>query len=151
MKRVEIIRYLVGLMVFLLFLAGCVPPPQPIDTSVQTSSPATLTPDPCTGWDCPITGVVYEGEVGAGHEVRGAVVKLIHTSYCSPTKGEYEVVTGEDGIFEFEVFLHDTDGFRIVVELDEYEPVSYSFGGFDCLYCACQPIEIVLEAENGNP
>ncbi len=148
MKRVEIIRYLVGLMVFLLFLGGCTTPPQPNDTPVKTSSPPTLTPDPCTGWDCTVTGVVYEGETGSGREVSGAVVKLIQTSYCSPTKGEYEVVTGEDGTFEFEVFLHDTDGFSIEVELEGYQTSEYSFGGFDCLYCSCQPIEIVLRVEN---
>ena len=147
MKRVKSILYFVGLMVFFLFIAGCATPPQPNDTPIQTSSPPTLTPDPCTGWDCTIMGVVYEGEVGSGHEVSGAVVKLIQTSYCSPTKGEYEVVTGADGTFEFEVFLHDTDGFRFEVELDGYEPVSHFFVGFDCLYCSCPPVEIVLETK----
>jgi hypothetical protein len=146
-KREKTMRYLVGLMVFLSFLAGCATPPQSKDMPVQTISPPTFTPDPCTGWDCTITGVVYEGAAESGNEVSGAVVKMFQTSNCSPTKGEQEIVTGEDGTFEFEVFLHDTDSFRIGVELDGHQPGEYSFGGFDCLYCACQPVEIVLEAK----
>jgi hypothetical protein len=150
-KQIKAIQYLVRLVVFLVFLTGCAALPQSNGTPVQTISPPTHTPDPCTGWDCTITGVVYEGEAGSGHEVSGAVVKLIHTSYCSPTKGEQEIVTSEDGVFEFEIFLHDTDGFRIEVELEGYQSGVSSFGGFDCLYCACQPIEIVLEVEKRNP
>lgn len=146
MNQLKVIQYFVRLMVFLLFLTGCATPHQSNDTPVQTISPPTHTPDPCTGWDCTITGIVYEGEAGSGHEVSGAIVRLYQSSYCSPTKGEQEIVTVDDGTFKFEVFLHDTDGFRFEVELDGYEPVSHFFVGFDCLYCSCPPVEIVLEA-----
>jgi len=146
MNRINMVRYLLGLIVFLLSLFGCVTLP-PAETVESSPASASATPDPCTGWDCTLNGVVYEGEAGSGHEVSGAAVKLVHTSYCSPTKGEYEVVTGEDGAFEFEVFLHDTDSFRIEVEFDGYEPASHAFGGFDCLYCSCPAIEIVLESK----
>jgi hypothetical protein len=136
-----------ALLITSLFLAGCVAFPPAETTEPSPSATLTFTPDPCTGWDCTIIGVVYEGTVGSGREVNGAVVKLMHTSYCSPTKGEQEMVTGEDGTFEFKVFLHDTDGFRIEVELEGYQTGEYSFGGFDCLFCSCPPIEIVLEGK----
>ena len=61
------------------------------------------------------------------------------------TAGDHETVTGPDGTFAFDVYLHDTDSFLIEVEHDGYEPTSLLIGGFDCLYCSCPPIEIVLE------
>jgi hypothetical protein len=131
-----------------MFLAGCASPAQ---TATTEPSPtvatlqASATPDPCTGWQCTITGVVYEGTAKSGNEMRGVVVSLSQSSYCSPSRGDQEIIIDDDGVFEFEVFLHDTDGFQIEVELDGYEPANYSFGGFDCLYCSCPPVEIVLQ------
>jgi hypothetical protein len=70
---------------------------------------------------------------------------LSHVSHCSPTRGQQLAHTGPDGRFGFEVFLHDTDTFLIAVEQNGYEPVRQSIGGFDCLYCVCPPVEIVLK------
>jgi hypothetical protein len=75
----------------------------------------------------------------------GIPVELSHLSYCSPTRGQHKTTTSPGGGFGFEVFLHDTDTFLIQVERDGYEPVRRSIGGFDCLYCACPPLEIVLQ------
>lgn len=124
------------------------PPPQPSETPTQTMTTPTFTPTSCTGWHCMIEGVVYEGEVIPGNELGGILVNLSQFSYCSPTMGEHEVVTGEDGTFAFEVYLHDTDSFNVKVELDGYQTWEYAFGGFDCLYCSCPPVEIVLQPEN---
>ena len=88
---------------------------------------------------------MYAGTAEVGNALSGVVVSLSQASHCSPTRGEQEAVTGEDGTFSFEVFLHDTDGFYFKVELDGYQEGVTSFGGFDCLYCACEPVEIVLQ------
>ena len=111
-----------------------------------TEVQATATPDPCTGWWCTLSGIVYADTAAPGHELEGAVVQLSQSSHCSPTKGHHETTTGPDGSFEFEVYLHDTDGFTIRVEWQGYEPASQSFGGFDCLFCSCPPFEIVLKS-----
>lgn len=113
----------------------------------ETSETKTYTPSPdsCTGWNCTLTGVVYAGSANPGNELEGVEVELLQASYCSPTKGEQVALTDSDGIFTFEVFLHDTDGFNFTVELEGYEPAKAKFGGFDCLYCACEPVEIVLQ------
>jgi hypothetical protein len=109
---------------------------------------ATVTPDPCTGWWCTWSGVVYADAAGPGHEVEGAAVRLSQSSYCSPTKGHHETTTGPDGSFEFEIYLHDTDGFTIRVDREGYAPASQSIGGFDCLFCSCPPFEIVLKSSD---
>jgi hypothetical protein len=88
---------------------------------------------------------VYDGTASPGSELAGVLVQLSQASYCSPTRGEQETITDEGGNFAFEVFLHDTDGFNFRVELEGYEAVKTSFGGFDCLFCSCQPVEIVLQ------
>jgi hypothetical protein len=81
----------------------------------------------------------------SGNELAGILVELSHVSFCSPTSGEHETTTGPDGGFGFEVFVHDTDTFGIQVEQEGYEPVRQSVGGFDCLYCTCPLVEVVLE------
>jgi hypothetical protein len=88
---------------------------------------------------------VYAGEANPGSELAGILVELNQYSNCSPTRGEQETITDEGGNFTFEVFLHDTDGFNFRVELEGYELAKTSFGGFDCVFCACQPVEIVLQ------
>ena len=123
--------------------------PKPEATSTTsptvTNEPMISTSDSCTGWNCTLAGVVYADSANPGNELVGVEVELLQASYCSPTKGEQVVTTNADGIFTFEVFLHDTDGFNFTVELEGYEPAKAKFGGFDCLFCACEPVEIVLE------
>ena len=117
----------------------------PTVTHTPTTSPPTFTPDFCIGWHCTITGVVYAETASPGSELAGVLVELNQYSNCSPTRGEQETITDEGGNFAFEVFLHDTDGFNFKVELEGYEPAKTSFGGFDCVFCACQPVEILLQ------
>ena len=130
-----------SLILFALFLTACAAEPTPIE---PTPAEATPTPDPCTGWTCTLEGVVYLNESASGNELAGIPVNFKQVSNCSPTKGEYQAITGEDGRFSFEVFLHDTDGFVFEVNSEGNQPARVKFGGFDCLYCACDPVEIVL-------
>jgi hypothetical protein len=161
MKPKSRVWVFIGLLVLILYLTACAsspptstitpllttPPPKASQTPTQEITTPTFTPTSCTGWSCTIEGVVYAGEAASGKELGGAVVTLSQFSYCSPTHGEQEVVTGEDGTFAFEVYLHDTDSFHFKVELDGYLPGEYSFGGFDCLYCSCSSLEIILQPE----
>jgi hypothetical protein len=128
--------------------------PHPLSTTAAPPVPtATNTPtidslDWCIGWWCTLRGVVYADTASPGNELEGVLVKLSQFSFCSPTSGEHETTTGPDGTFEFDVYLHDTDSFRFQAELEGYEPASKSFGGFDCLYCSCPPVELVLQSSD---
>lgn len=148
----------IGLLGALLLLAGCAGSPratsEPPPNAVSTPQPpphsgstggSTATPDPCTGWNCTLQGVVYSGAAGRENTLAGIQVELSHLSTCSRTRGQHEATTGPEGDFGFELFLHDTDTFSIRVEREGYEPARRSIGGFDCLYCACPPLEIVLQ------
>jgi len=110
-------------------------------------SPPPGSPSACLGWDCTLQGVVYAGEAVPGNEVEGVKVSLSHHSNCSPTEGEHEAVTDSDGVFTFDVYVHDTDFFKFGIEEYGYAPWELSFGGFDCLYCSCNNMEIVLERQ----
>ena len=147
-----------------LFVAGCTAVQytptftyrhtlQPTWTSHPTKMPSS-TPDPtqeffrnCVGWQCFLKGVVYEGTASPGNELAGIAVRLSHHSFCSPTSGEHETTTGINGEFSFPVYVHDTDTFWIEAEIGGFEPVRQSIGGFDCLYCSCPPMMIVLQFE----
>ena len=120
-------------------------PLEPAPAEPAAEEPATPTPDPCTGWTCTLEGAVYLDEATPGNELVGIPVDFTQVSNCSPTRGETQAVTGEDGRFSFEVFLHDTDSFVFDVEAEGYLPVRVKLGGFDCLYCACDPVEILLQ------
>jgi len=151
MKRPRPMRGVLGSVAAALFLPGCVhfeaaPAPADIARLIPTGAP-TFTPDPCTGWWCTATGVVVAETTRSGYESEGATVTLRHTSYCSPTSGQHQATTRPDGRFEFsDVFFHDTDGIRIQVELEGYEPAQWNSTDFGCLYCSCfgSPLEIVL-------
>jgi len=127
-------RQLVSLASILCLLVGCASNVQP-----------TATPTSCTGWDCTLKGVVYVDAISPGNELAGTVVELSHFSNCAPTRGQHTTITGPNGEFEFEVYVHDTDTFRIQIEQDGYEPARQSVGGFDCLFCTCPLFEIVLQ------
>ena len=153
MKRLRLMRGILGSIVVLLFLSGCVileviPAPTSIATPTLTNAP-TFTPDPCTGWWCIVTGVVYAETTHFGNESEGVTVTLHQSSYCSPTSGQHQTTTDPDGRFEFSyVFFHDTDRIRIQVESEGYESAQWDSTDFYCLYCNCfgSPLEIVLHA-----
>jgi hypothetical protein len=150
--KIQLLLKSLASAIMILFLSGCVPStPTAITPDLVTPPPATWTPGPsitptaCTGWNCTLEGVIYADEASPGNELAGVNVHLKQTSWCSPTKGEYETMTEEDGTFRFEVYLHDTDSFLIELAVGGYQPASELIGGFDCLYCACPPIEIILQ------
>jgi hypothetical protein len=138
----------IGLACALFLLTGCTlssgATPGPGVEATSTLQ-AKATPTMCTGWTCTLQGTVYVDAAEPGNKLPGAPVNLTHVSYCSPTTGEHSTVTGLDGTFHFQVYLHDTDTFWFQVEERGYEPVRLSMGGFDCLYCSCPPLEIVLK------
>ena len=159
MRLDQVQRGILPPILALTLLVGCFPSPQttpsqpPVtpNTPTTTDVPTLELGDYCIGWDCALDGVVYAEEASVGNELEGAAILFRHGSYCSPTQGEYEAVTGPDGEFSFEVYLHDTDSFRFNVEVAGYEPAYVSFGGFECLYCSCPPIEIVLQQSGADP
>jgi hypothetical protein len=162
MKR-QLLLKRITCAIITIFLSGCMPsnPMWKTPTSV-TALPPTWTPCPietptvtldptqelfrsCSGWNCSLEGVIYANAASLGNELAGINVHLQQISWCSPTKGEYETITGTDGTFRFDVYLHDTDSFWIELAVEGYQPVRQGIGGFDCLYCACPPIEIILQ------
>ena len=132
------------------------PKPKATHTPTPASAPPlthTPTVDPCTGWPCVVRGIVYVDRVESGNALEGASVTLRQSSYCSPTRGEYQIATGPDGRFEFgQVFFHDTDRIWIQVEAEGYESTRWDSAGFYCLYCSCfgSPIEFVLRTAPGQ-
>jgi hypothetical protein len=121
---------------------------EPVTASAKPTSPMpSLSPTSCTGWTCEITGVVTTGGAVPSDVFASQVVKLHQISWCSPTAGDQEAQIGTDGTFSFEVYLHDTDSFNISVDIPGYQPEKIKFGGFDCLYCSCPPIELSVSQE----
>lgn len=147
MELMQLKLWVVGIMLLLPFLAGC-SLLKAAPTSTPTSiPPSTGTPTSCDGWWCTVRGVVYVGEIVPGNELDNAVVKLGQFSYCSPTKGETQTITGPDGAFEFsDLFFHDTDRVWIEVGSDGAGPRQWDSKGQYCYFCTCfgEPIEIVL-------
>jgi hypothetical protein len=129
---------LIGLM-GCVFLSEIVVPDTPQPSQVPSPTPG------CMGWKCTLQGVVYTGSTSPGNEMGGIEVVLSQYSNCSPTEGQQMVTTDPDGMFEFEVFIHDTDGFIFEIEDPGYVPYKNKFSGFDCLFCSCSHLEIVLE------
>jgi hypothetical protein len=143
LKRRGLVRRVLGCIAVLLLLSGCFPGQA---TLMPTIVP-TSTPDPCTGWRCIISGYVYDEMIQPGNGVGGVAVNLRQISWCSPTSGQHQSTSRANGKFSFPVFIHDTDTFWVEVEIDGYEPVRQSIGGFDCLLCHCPPIEIILKSK----
>jgi hypothetical protein len=156
MKRRRLLQAILGCMVVSWLPTACLKTgaaPTPSTTAIQAPIPTpTFTPDPCTGWWCTITGVVYDETIGLGNEAVGAKVTLHQGSYCSPTRGEQQTTTDLYGTFEFsDVFFHDTDRIRIQIESGGHETAHWDSVDFSCLYCSCfeTHIEIVLHTAAG--
>lgn len=151
-KKRQLLLERVARVIITIFLCGCAPPeptrlsPTLVPTLTVAWTPYLIqTPTVCSGWNCSLEGVVYVNAAGTGNELAGVKVHLQQISWCSPTKGEYETITGTDGTFSFEVYLHDTDTFWIELTVEGYQKVRQAIGGFDCLSCACPPIKIILQ------
>jgi hypothetical protein len=99
----------------------------------------------CQGWNCEITGTLYEGSAESDNQVPQVEISLSQFSYCSPTAGEQNVISGPDGEFSFEVFLHDTDTLTFVIEDHRWDPFQAQVMGMDCLYCSCTPLDLVMD------
>lgn len=117
----------------------------------ETSSP---TPDPCTGWTCEVNGVVYNLSADPGNEVEGINLTLVHSSNCSPTRGEHDAQSAADGSFTFNsIFFHDTDRVQIQLNSTGANQIIWDSVGESCYYCGCfnDQIEIVLSTiENAD-
>jgi hypothetical protein len=74
-------------------------------------------------------------------------IEFEQISNCSPTRGVQVIPVMDDGSFTIDVYVHDTDSFVITADAAGYEPVRNKFGGFECLYCSCVPIEIPFTAK----
>ena len=152
-KRRRYIQRMLEFIVVQLLLAGCViqdaiPTTAIIATPTLTHA-STITPDPCTGWWCTVTGVVYDETANVGNEIEGVNVTLFQTSNCSPTSGQHQTTTKIDGKFEFgEIFFHDTDRIQIQVRYEGDDSVPWDSIDYYCFYCSCfeSPVEIVLHA-----
>ena len=156
MKYANLFRLSICISVLFLFLTSCLTQSQDIQvdflptiTSLSPSPSPTI--DPCTGWWCTATGIVYRSTVESSNELEGAIITLDQASSCSPTRGQQETVSGPDGKFEFsELFFHDTDGIRIEVAYEGYEITQWDTKPLGCLHCDCfvMPIEILLQVAN---
>lgn len=147
MDGIEWLRFSLLFLLIYFLMSGCAPTfhnEAPAD--IQPSAPS-LTPTQCTGWHCTLEGVVFREEPLPDNEAAGLPVELTQISWCSPTAGDTQTITDPDGHFAFEVYLHDTDSFVISASAVGYQSARVKFGGFDCLYCACEPLEIVLLPE----
>jgi hypothetical protein len=151
MKRRRLAQGILEFIIVLLLLAGCVNlDASPKPTSIATLKPtdaSTFTPDPCTGWWCTVTGVVYDDTADLGNELEGVTVTLVQNSNCSPTRGQHQTTTDIDGRFEFnDIFFHDTDRIQIQASYEGENSMLWDSADFYCYYCSCfgSPLEIVL-------
>lgn len=150
MKKQSSLRSIASVIIT-IFLSGCVPSnPSEITPTLDIALQPTQTPyhnetpTVCSGWNCSLEGVIYADKASLGNELAGVKVHLEQISWCSPTKGEYETISDNDGKFRFAVYLHDTDTFWTKFTMEGFQPVRQAIGGFDCLHCECLPIEIIL-------
>lgn len=137
--RIKYFAALSAVLIYAMILTSC----QPI---LSLSTP-TATPDPCSGWTCTLAGRVYAETAADDNRFSGIPITFEQVSNCSPTKGVQETATDGVGEFSFEVFLHDTDSFVITVQEENFALLEKKFGGFDCLYCHCSPIDLILSSK----
>jgi len=125
---------------------------RPAETFTPTTAPtSTHTPTPLPtsvgdiGWR-KVSGVIYAGEQAPGNELAAALVTCSQFSYvprdgsCAP----YQIITGPDGAFEFDVFVHDTDRITLSADKEGYQPAESQTSGFDCVG-VCPLVNLVLE------
>jgi len=99
----------------------------------------------CSGWTCDLSGTFYEGSVEEGNILPGIDMGFSQHSYCSPTAGDYQTKTDEEGKYHFEIYLHDTDQLTFSVASEDYLPYTLQVNGMDCLYCSCFPLDHELD------
>ncbi len=124
-------------------------PPNQVATPTWTAAPistGTPTPSPAgdIGWR-KVRGVVYAEAATPGHELAGALVECSQFSYV-PREGScapYRVTTGPNGVFEFDVFVHDTDTITLAAQKPGYGPAERRLVGVDC-FGSCPPVDLVL-------
>ena len=151
-KRFTALKFVI--LVTAIFMGACTPStltPTLEDLPTIDGSPiqatSTPTPDPCTGWTCDVNGALYNQSAQPGNELAGIELTLIHSSNCSPTRGEHSSQTNTDGAFSFgQIFFHDTDRIRIQIDADGSAQTVWDSSGIYCFFCSCfeDPLQIVL-------
>jgi len=117
------------------------PTAPPVPTDSVKPSPTGFAGD--IGWR-KIRGTIYGPS--SGIPLSGVLVECSQFSYV-PREGScapYEITTGPDGSFEFDVFVHDTDSITISAQMPGFEPAEQRLTGLDCL-AACPLVELELE------
>ncbi|MFH1447163.1 MAG: hypothetical protein ABIG43_07140 [Chloroflexota bacterium] len=133
MKKIPVIMIA---CVLLLSCANLTLPIEPPETSIYKD---------CVGMNYVIKGMVYVGSVDSANALSGVPVLFSQNSNCSPTAGGQTAYTAEDGSFEFKVYIHDTDTFDFLVEVEGYDSLSARTGGFDYLASSRLPVVMVLQ------
>ena len=117
------------------------PTTPPVPTDAVEPSPTGFAGD--IGWR-KVRGTVYGSSSGV--PLSGVLVECSQFSYV-PREGScapYEIRTGPDGTFEFDVFVHDTDRITISAQMPGLEPAEQHLIGVDC-FAACPLVELELE------
>ena len=143
-------RACMGILIICCLLGGCNPSietPLPVN---PTPAKPNATPTSCIGMNYAIKGAVYAGSVDSANALSGVPVSFSQHSNCSPTAGEQTAYTAEDGSFEFKVYIHDTDSFNFLVEVDGYDAASARTGGFDYLARSRLPVVLVLRPSESS-
>lgn len=143
-------RACMGILAIYWLLGGCSPSietPLPVNPTPVKPAP---TPTYCIGMNYAIKGAVYAGSVDSANALSGVPVSFSQHSNCSPTAGEQTAYTAEDGSFEFNVYIHDTDSFNFLVKMDGFETASARTGGFDYLAKSRSPVVLVLRPSEAS-
>ena len=77
-----------------------------------------------------VHGKVYDASVGPSTPLAGATVRYAHYSPVNPG-GSGSLVTGADGQYAFELFLHDTDAIQFTVEAPGFRTATAYTGGYE--------------------
>ncbi len=77
-----------------------------------------------------VHGKVYDASVGPSTPLAGATVRYAHYSPVNPG-GSGSLVTGADGQYAFDLFLHDTDAIQFTVEAPGFRTATAYTGGYE--------------------